>query len=78
MIRFTILAAALALGACETAEKQSAAAPPSAADTSARSPATVNPVPAGQPIPQTPPTLPEDPAKQDKSMPPGPVNPPGR
>jgi hypothetical protein len=76
MIRFTILAVALTLAACETAEKESAAAPPSAADTSATSPATVNPVPAGKSIPQTPPTLPEDPAKQDdKSMPPGPVNP---
>ena len=80
MIRFAALAAALALAGCETAEKESAApaAPPSAADTSASSPATVNPVRPGQPMPNTPPILPEDPAKQgDKDMPPGPVNPPG-
>lgn len=78
MTRFSILAAAFMLAACETAENRgaTAAAPPSAADTSASSPATVNPVPKGQAIPSTPPTLPEDPARRDdKSMPPGPVNP---
>ena len=81
MLRFTLLAAAVALTACETPEREQAtapaAAPPSAADTSATSPSTVNPVQPGQSLPNTPPTVTEDPARQgDKDMPPGPVNPP--
>ena len=80
MLRFTLLAAAVALTACETPEREQAtapAAPPSAADTSATSPSTVNPVQPGQSLPNTPPTVTDDPARQgDKDMPPGPVNPP--
>lgn len=83
MIFRTVLAAAAALAAAACAETpqdkdqaaQAPAASGAAADTSATSPMTVNPAPKGQSLPSTPPTLPEDPAQQDKSMPPGPVNP---
>lgn len=84
-IRPVAAAASLALAAVACAEPprqdrdaaasaDSAAGRP-AADTSASSPMTVNPAP-DRGTPQTPPTLPEDPAQQDSSMPPGPVNPP--
>lgn len=84
-------AAALVLGAAacaepprqdrETAASADRPADRPAPDASASSPMTVNPAPAGEAVqgqatPQTPPTLPEDPAQQDTSMPPGPVNPP--
>ncbi len=83
--RTTLLAAAvLGLSACADTPDRTAAdapaaraanAPPSAADTSASSPMTVNPPLKGQSLPATPPTLPKsDPAPDDKSMPPGPVN----
>lgn len=67
-----LLAACAETPGSEAAAERSAVAAPSAADTSARSPMTVNPTPKGQPLPDSPPTLPPD----DKSMPPGPVNPP--
>lgn len=71
-----VLLAACAETPQESVEAQSpAAAAQIGSEASARSPMTVNPEPkAGAPIPETPPTLPQDPAA-DKDMPPGPVNP---
>lgn len=74
------LTAGLSLAACaETPPRTDAAANGIAAETSAASPMTVNPAPVtpeGRAIPETPPTLPRDPARQDHdAMPPGPVNP---
>ena len=81
MIRVLATAGAmLALAACADREAKAPTATPTGApaDTSATSPSTVNPepkaaAPSGQSLPQTPPVTTPD--QEDKSMPPGPVNP---